>query len=100
MAKLTNRVPTSTLIKQTAEKLGKPISEVKPIIVRAFLDEVTEVVSTPTNAWYHRKLGTLYGATRTAPVRNPKTGESLGKRTMTTVRFKASKNMIKSGDAE
>ena len=99
MAKVTNRVPTSTLIKQTAEKLGLPVSEVKPI-VRAFLDEVTEVVSTPTNAWCHRKLGTLYGATRTAPVRNPKTGESLGTRTMTTVRFKASKNMIKAGDAE
>ena len=98
MAKVTNRVATATLIKRTAEKLGKPVSEVKPI-VQAFLDEVTDVVSTPTHAWYHRKLGTLYGSTRTASVRNPKTGESLGKRTMTTVRFKAGKNMIKVGDA-
>lgn len=97
MAKVTNRVATATLIKRTAEKLGKPVSEVKPI-VRAFLDEVADVVSTPTNAWYHRNLGTLYGSTRTASVRNPKTGESLGKRTMTTVRFKAGKNMIKTGD--
>ena len=97
MAKVTNRVATSTLIKRTAEQLGKPVSEVKPI-VQAFLDEVTDVVSTPTHAWYHHKLGTLYGSIRTASVRNPKTGESLGKRTMTTVRFKASKNMIKTGD--
>ena len=97
MAKVTNRVATSTLIKRTAEQLGKPVSEVKPI-VQAFLDEVTDVVSTPTHAWYHRKLGTLYGSTRTASVRNPKTGESLGKRTMTTVRFKAGKNMIKVED--
>lgn len=94
MAKVTNRVSTATLINRVAEKLGKPVSEVKPI-VRAFLDEVTDVVSTPTNAWRHHKLGTLYGSTRTAPVRNPKTGEPLGKRIMTTVRFKASKNMIK-----
>ena len=97
MAKVTNRVVTSTLIKRTAEQLGKPVSEVKPI-VQAFLDEVTDVVSTPTHAWYHRKLGTLYGSIRTASVRNPKTGESLGKRTMTTVRFKAGKNMIKVED--
>lgn len=97
MAKVTNRVATSTLIKRTAEQLGKPVSEVKPI-VQAFLDEVTDVVSTPTHAWYHRKLGTLYGSIRTASVRNPKTGESLGKRTMTTVRFKAGKNMIKVED--
>ena len=97
MAKVTNRVATAKLIKRTAEKLGKPVSEVKPII-QAFLAEVADVVSTPTNAWHHNKLGTLYGSTRTAPVRNPKTGESLGKRTMTTVRFKASKNMIKTGD--
>ena len=94
MAKVTNRVTTATLIKRTAEKLGLPVSEVKPI-VKAFIEEVTEVVSTPTHAWYHRNLGTLYGSTRTASVRNPKTGEPLGKRIMTTVRFKASKNMIK-----
>lgn len=99
MAKVTNRVATATLIKRTAEKLGKPVSEVKPI-VQAFLAEVTDVVSTPTHAWHHNKLGTLYGSTRTAPVRNPKTGESLGTRTMTTVRFKASKNMIKVGDVQ
>ena len=99
MAKVTNRVATATLIKRTAEKLGKPVSEVKPI-VQAFLDEVKDVVSTPTHAWYHRNLGTLYGSTRTASIRNPKTGESLGKRTMTTVRFKAGKNMLKVGDAE
>ena len=97
MAKVTNRVATSTLIKRTAEQLGKPVSEVKPI-VQAFLDEVTDVVSTPTHAWYHRNLGTLYGSTRNASVRNTKTGESLGKRTMTTVRFKAGKNMIKVED--
>ena len=99
MAKVTNRVATATLIKRTAERLGKPVSEVK-LIVQAFLDEVTDVVSTPTHAWYHRKLGTLYGSTRSAAVRNPKTGELLGKRTITTVRFKAGKNMIKVGDAE
>lgn len=99
MAKITNRVTTSTLIKRTAEKLGLPVSEVKPI-VKAFIEEVTEVVSTPTNAWLHHRLGMLYGSTRTAHVRNPKTGESLGKRVMTTVRFKASKNMIKTGDVE
>ena len=49
MAKITNRVATSTLIKRTAEKLGLPVSEVKPI-VKAFIEEITEVVSTPTNA--------------------------------------------------
>lgn len=99
MAKSANRVTTSTLIKQTAKKLGLPVTTVKPI-VQAFLAEVTEVVSTPTNAWLHPKLGMLYGSTRTAPVHNPKTGEPLGKRVMTTVRFKASKNMIKTGDVE
>lgn len=99
MAKITNRVATSTLIKRTAEKLGLPVTTVKPI-VQAFIEEVTEVVSTPTNAWLHPKLGMLYGSTRTAPVRNPKTGEPLGKRVMTTVRFKASKHMIKTGDVE
>ena len=97
MAKVTNRVSTAKLIKRTAEKLGKPVSEVNPIIL-AFLAEVADVVSTPTNAWYHNKLGTLYGSTHTAHIRNPKAGESLGKRTITTVRFKASKNMIKTGD--
>ena len=99
MAKVTNRVTTSTLTKRTAEKLGLPVAEVKPI-VKAFIEEVTDVVSTPTHAWYHRNLGTLYGTTWTASFRNPKTGEPLGKRTMTTVRFKAGKNMIKVGDAE
>ena len=31
MAKVTNRVSTAKLIKRTAEKLGKPVSEVEPI---------------------------------------------------------------------
>lgn len=97
MAKATNRVVTSTLIKRTAEKLGLPVTTVKPI-VQAFLDEVTEVVSKPDHAWLHHKLGTLYNVQRVVDVYKPRTREPLGKKKLTTVRFRSSKSINKLED--
>ena len=97
MAKAANRVTTSTLIKQTAKKLGLPVTDVKPI-VQAFLAEVTEVVSKPDHAWLHHKLGTLYNVQRVVDVYKPQTREPLGKKKLTTVRFRSSKAFNKLED--
>lgn len=97
MANHLNRVTTKTLAHKLADRKGLPRKQTYDLI-NEFMQEVIDTVSVPNNAWFHLHLGILYNHTYETNIRNPQTGEDLGRKQINTLRFKTSKKRVTTED--